>query len=362
MSGHTNDRSTQEPITQDPITQIQMATADAAAEATLADRLDIITRMARRLFRVPVVLISLLDGGALRLAACQGLAMSALGREPGLDRATLLGNGPLIVNDTQADPRFSAHAFVTGAPHVRFYAGCLVIGHDGAVAGVLSVCDRAPNALTEGDLPLLRDLARLVESELRIAAMGRSQLELAAERENMRRKALIDTNTHLWNRHAMFELLDREFHRARREREHVSVIFGEVDDFAALAAHNDEAATRAVLAEAALRIRAVVRRSDTVARFGADQFLVFLGRCQIEAAVALAERMRQRMRKSPVSVGSIVLPITMSFGVASSGPEGDWTPDSLVSNAELALRAAQEAGRDRVIAHGAKEVRHPSAG
>lgn len=314
---------------------------DAAVEATLSERLDLITRLARRLFRTPIVLISLLEANALRLAACQGLPISALGREVGLDRRTLAGGGPLVVADTLVDPRFSSHPFVTGRPHVRFYAGCLVLGADGRVAGVLSVCDREPDALDLGDLMLLRDLARLVETELRVAALGHSHEQLAAERERMRRHALLDTATHLWNRHAMFELLDREFHRARREREHVVAILIAVDGYETIADRHGEAGANAVLNEAALLVRTVVRRSDTVARFGGAEFLVFLGRCQIAPAMQLAERLQHRARKTSVDLNGVEVPIELVIGLAAGGPDADWTPDGLVRNAEEALRTAR---------------------
>ena len=62
---------------------------DVAVEATLSERLDLITRLARRLFRALIVIISLLEQNSLCLAACQGLPISALGRELGIDRRTL---------------------------------------------------------------------------------------------------------------------------------------------------------------------------------------------------------------------------------------------------------------------------------
>jgi diguanylate cyclase (GGDEF)-like protein len=323
---------------------------DAAADASLFERLELITRVARRLFRTPIVLLSLLEKGSLQLAACQGLPISALGREIGLDRRTLASEGPLIVADTREDARFNTHPFVTGRPFIRFYAGCLVVGADGGIAGVLSVCDRDPNALAEGDLIMLRDVARLVETELRVRDLDRGQAEMAAERERMRRKALVDTGTLLWNRHAMFELLDREFHRARREREHVAVILAEVDRFDAIGARYGEAATRAVLAEMALRIRTIVRRSDTVARFSGAEFLIFLGRCHLDAAVNLAERLHQRARQGAVAFNDTPIEVSMTVGVAALGPESEWTPDGLVRRAEEALNAARSRGGAQVVA------------
>jgi diguanylate cyclase (GGDEF)-like protein len=322
--------------------------AAASAAPPLAERLDIVTRLARRLFRVPVVLLSLVQDGRLRLAAGQGMPATALGSELAFDQETLARRGPLVVPDLLLDPRFAGHSWVTGRLQLRYYAGTLVLGPDGVVAGTLAVCDRTPAALAEGDLILLRDLARLVESELALVALGQSQAALAQEREQRRHKALIDTGTQLWNRHAMFELLDREFHRARREQEAVAVILGEIDGFDAVAKRHGSAAGQVVLREVTQRIRAVVRRSDTVSRFGPDEFLVFLGRCDLDNAATLAERMRHRIRKTPVLAGGAEIGVTMSFGVSASDGAADWTPDSLVRRADEALADAVRGGRDRV--------------
>jgi diguanylate cyclase (GGDEF)-like protein len=321
---------------------------DAASPSSLSERLDIITRLTRRLFRVPVALLSLMNESKLRLFAGQGVPSSVLGTEVAFDAATVLNDGPLVIPDVLGDSRFVDHPWVSGRLQVRFYAGTLVLAPDGAIAGVLSVCDRSPNALAEGDLILLRDLARLVESELKLVSLGRAQAALVQESEALRRRSLVDTRTQLWNRHAMFELLDREFHRARREREAVAVILGEIDGFEAVANAHGPAAGDAVLMEVTNRIRGVVRRSDTVARFGPDEFLVFLGRCDLENATALAERMRHRIRKAPIVAGMKQVNVTMTFGVAASDDSADWTPDTLVRRADEALAEAVKGGRDKV--------------
>ena len=316
----------------------------------LAERLDIVTRLARRLFRVPVVTLSLVKEGKVKLFAAQGIPATVLDTEVAFDAATIANDGPLVVPDTIGDTRFLDHPWVTGRLQVRFYAGALVVAPDGAIAGVLGVCDRMPNALAEGDLILLRDLARLVESELKLVTLSRAQAQLVEQSERLRRRALIDTGTQLWNRHAMFELLDREFHRARREREGVAVILGEIDAFDKVVKDHGPAARDTVLVEVTNRIRGIVRRSDTVARFGPDEFLVFLSRCDMENASALAERMRLRMRKTPIAIGAKQVSLTMTFGIAASDETAEWTPDSLVRRADEALAEAVKAGRDNVVA------------
>jgi diguanylate cyclase (GGDEF)-like protein len=130
----------------------------------------------------------------------------------------------------------------------------------------------------------------------------------------------------------------------------VAVILGEIDGFDAITKRSGSVAGEAVLREVTNRIRAVVRRSDTVSRFGPDEFLVFLGRCDLENACTLAERMRHRIRKVPVAAGGAQIGVTMTFGVSASDGAADWTPDSLVRRADEALADAVRAGRDQVAA------------
>jgi diguanylate cyclase (GGDEF)-like protein len=327
---------------------IQVPQAKKSEQPALTERLESVTRIARRLFRVPIALVSLIHDGRLKLQAAQGVPQTMLGTEVPFDLATLASHGPKVVADTMADPKYVDHPWVSGRPHIRFYAGTLILGPDNEIAGVLSVGDRTPHALAEADLLLLRDLAKLVESELRVLALGHAQAALVAESEQLRRRALIDSSTQLWNRHAMFELLDREFHRARRENEGVAVILAEIDNFEAITKEHGPSAGTTVLQEVTNRFRAVVRRSDTVARFGPDEFLAFLGRCDLDNAKTLAERMRQRIRKTPIAFGSTQIAVSMTFGVAAGDENTDWTPDSLVRRADEALAQAVNAGRNCV--------------
>jgi diguanylate cyclase (GGDEF)-like protein len=314
---------------------------------SLPERLEMVTRVARRLFRAPIAEISVLSKGALRVVAAEGTPASALGTELAFDREVLRHAGPLVIPDLVADPRFATHPWVVGGPRLRFYAGT-ILALDGRPAGVLGVADREPNALTEGDLLLLRDLGRLAETEVRAALLGRARDTLVSEGEQLKRQALFDPRTRLWNRHAMFELIDREFYRSRRERDPVAMIIVEVDRFDALEAKHGHGEAESVIGEVARRLRDVVRRSDIVGRSQGAQFLIFLARCNLENAAKLAERMRHGTRKVPIYVGGESVPVTITAGVAATETGGEWLPDQLVQTAEAALGSARESGGDAV--------------
>ncbi len=76
------------------------------------------------------------------------------------------GSDVMQVTDALADVRFADNPLVTGAPHMRFYAGMPLTLSDGSVVGTLCVADTRPRQLDESQLDELRRLGRLVVHEL----------------------------------------------------------------------------------------------------------------------------------------------------------------------------------------------------
>jgi len=70
------------------------------------------------------------------------------------------------VEDASADPRFADNALVTGAPHIRFYAGYPVLAANGMALGSLCVLDSEPRRLRERELRALGELAAIASDEV----------------------------------------------------------------------------------------------------------------------------------------------------------------------------------------------------
>src|SRR5438270_10055720 len=87
------------------------------------ERFDRITRVARRLFGVPIALISLVDARRQWSKSRQGLDLPEAAREVSFCGHAILGDEVFVVPDARQDPRFAANPLVTSEPHVRFYAG-----------------------------------------------------------------------------------------------------------------------------------------------------------------------------------------------------------------------------------------------
>jgi GAF domain-containing protein len=130
------------------------------------ERFDRLTRLAKRLFSVPIALVSLIDADRQWFKSCVGLPLRETSRDISFCGHAILGGDIMLVRDMLADPRFSDNPLVTGAPGIRFYAGCPLTMSNGARVGTLCLIDVVPRDLPAEDRELLRDLARMVEQEL----------------------------------------------------------------------------------------------------------------------------------------------------------------------------------------------------
>ena len=130
------------------------------------ERFDRITRLAQRVFDVPIALVSLIDTNRQWFKSCQGLDASETPRSISFCGHAILHNVPLVIPDATKDLRFADNPLVTSPPDIRFYAGQPLKAADGSRIGTLCIIDRKPHFLTPSDLDSLLDLAIMVENEL----------------------------------------------------------------------------------------------------------------------------------------------------------------------------------------------------
>ncbi len=130
------------------------------------ERFDRLTRLARRVFDVPIALISLIDADRQWFKSRSGLEVSETPREDSFCARAIEVGGTFIINDTRQDPRFRDNPLVVGEPFVRFYAGRTLVAPDGSRLGTLCILDRVPRTLSSDDLQILDDLAKTAEQEL----------------------------------------------------------------------------------------------------------------------------------------------------------------------------------------------------
>ncbi|HET6519216.1 MAG TPA: MBL fold metallo-hydrolase [Geminicoccaceae bacterium] len=138
------------------------------------ERFDRLTRLAAALFDVPIALVSLVDRDRQWFKSCQGPSAKETSREISFCAHAILGREVMVVPDALLDPRFADNPFVTGEPHIRFYAGYPLVDACGSCVGTLCLVDTRPHQLDEAGIRLLQDLGSLVQRELSAAPTFRA--------------------------------------------------------------------------------------------------------------------------------------------------------------------------------------------
>ena len=162
----------------------------------------------------------------------------------------------------------------------------------------------------------------------------------------------IDDLTKLYNGRYLNVVLDREMKRSERYRNFFCVLFMDIDFFKRVNdAHGHLVGSR-VLVEVGTVLRACVRDSDTVVRYGGDEFVVLLVETNADEAMIVAERMRKMVEaESFVKGAGLTIRLTISIGIAAF-PEHATTKQTLLNLADQAMYRGKESTRNVVyLAH-----------
>lgn len=169
--------------------------------------------------------------------------------------------------------------------------------------------------------------------------------ELARLNDELRDQARRDALTGLPNRLAANERLRDEFVRMRRSRKGYAVLVADIDHFKRINDSHGHPAGDAVLRHVAAVLKAALRESDFVARFGGEEFLLLLPATSLDDACRVGEKIRRAVEASPTAAVGVV---TMSIGLAMAQPDHE-DEDAAVRLADAMLYEAKRAGRNRLV-------------
>ncbi len=150
----------------DEIGRLKELHALAILDTPPEERFDLLTRIASAAFRVPIALVSLVDGERQWFKSCRGLDVRETSRDLAFCSHVVRMRTELVVSDTLLDDRFADNPLVVGEPRIRFYAGAPLILDSGSCIGTLCLIDTRPRDLTDEDLATLRDLRTLAVAEI----------------------------------------------------------------------------------------------------------------------------------------------------------------------------------------------------
>jgi diguanylate cyclase (GGDEF)-like protein len=223
------------------------------------ERFDRLTRLAKRLFGVPIAVVSLVDVNRQWFKACEGLDAREMPRDTSFCGHAICSDDILLIPDATQDPRFHDNPLVTGAPHIRFYAGRPLSAPNGAKLGTLCLIDHKPRSFGDEDRALLHDLALMAEQELAAVHM-----------------ATMDELTLLSNRRGFTVLGQHAIELCRRLDRPATLVFFDMDGFKPINDRFGHAEGDRALVAFGAELRAAFRESDVVGRIGGDEFAVLL--------------------------------------------------------------------------------------
>jgi diguanylate cyclase (GGDEF)-like protein len=213
--------------------------------------------------------------------------------------------------------------------------------------------------------PILPAIAALVTTSSLLVTIGAVLQVEARERERLldanaqlRRDAQTDPLTGLANRRHLEAVAALEIARARRWGAPMAVLMIDADHFKSINDRFGHGAGDEVLRELAARCARAIRSHDVLARWGGEEFVALLPKCDLAAAKVVAARMLAAVREGPMD--AIGERVTVSIGVAPFTPE-DRELGPVVDRADQALYRAKREGRDRCAVHGdAGTSAHPT--
>ncbi|MDH4099377.1 MAG: sensor domain-containing diguanylate cyclase [Nitrospirota bacterium] len=211
---------------------------------------------------------------------------------------------------------------------------------DGRVIGVLNAQRAEKNSFTDFDRQLFASVAENVA-----IAIERTKLY-----EKTRAQLITDALTGIYNRRYFFEHADRELNRSVRYERPLSLIMADIDDFKCFNDTHGHLVGDEALRQTATVMQKSLRKGDILARFGGEEFIVLLPETGKEAALGVADKLREvACSVCPKNVKTGTLnPCTVTMGVASYPENGDDIL-KLIEEADRNLYQGKKQGKNRVV-------------
>ena len=175
---------------------------------------------------------------------------------------------------------------------------------------------------------------------------GRDITDRIETQERLRYMAHHDALTQLPNRSMMMDRLEQAIVRAKRDDTRVSILFIDLDHFKMINDTLGHDVGDGAIKEVARQLLACLRASDTVVRFGGDEFVVLLEEIRTQQEVTHLVRKVQAALSAPIHMQGQELFMSASIGVTLCPDDGD-DVNTLLKHADIAMYRAKERGRNR---------------
>lgn len=317
------------PIPENELQRLATLRALNVLDTDAEERFDRITRLTRRIFSLPICLVTLVDANRQWFKSRQGIEVEQTPRDISLCAHAINHDGIFVVHDALKDPRFCDNPLVIEPPHIRFYVGYPLIIHGEFRVGTLCLIGNEPRDFTEEDAETLTDLGQMVEAELLSIAQN-----------------TLDPLTMISNRRGFELLAYQSLASCRRTDAEAALVFFDLDFFKEV---NDSFGHRKgdqLLYDFAHILMAAFRESDVIARLGGDEFVVLLSFIERDTVNFAIERFKLLLAE--YNQQHPEHPLETSIGIAHWSPASDMNLDDLLDAADRAMY------RDKAVHHSDK--------
>lgn len=262
-----------------------------------------------------------------------GLSISSsgrFGRAHALCAYAILNGSLTETPDARDDERFFDSPLVTGYPGIRFYAAAPITNREGLSLGTVCVAAPEPGSLSPFQRSALKQLAQTV---VLLLESRKAMLEQARQ---LRHLATHDDLTALPNRVLGTDRLQTAVARARRHGTIMALLFIDLDDFKLVNDTYGHAAGDLVLAEIGRRLVASTRETDTVTRWGGDEFIVILSDITHRGDAESKRAQLLEVLGSSYPIDSVAVTVSASIGMAVY-PEDGKDEQALLNHADMAM-------------------------
>lgn len=296
------------------------------------ERFDRLTRIAKRLFGVPIALVSLVDMNRQWFKSCQGLAVTEMSRDISFCGHAILGNDIFMIADTLEDERFYDNPLVLNEPRIRFYAGVPLVVSNGIKVGTLCLIDREPRILSDEDRELLRDLGQMAAQEL-------SSVQLAT----------IDELTQISNRRGFSALAHHALNLCKRMNKPASLFFFDLDFFKEINDRYGHAEGDNALVNFSKILKESFRESDVVGRLGGDEFVALLTNANQTETQLILNRLEQVLKDFNSKQTDRGYNIVYSVGMVEFDPSRHHSINDLLVEGDRMMYAQKREKRSKEV-------------
>src|SRR6266852_3462483 len=307
----------------------KMAISSEDAEQMMAD----IVREIQKNFRYDHIGIGIMDYATkdIEIKAEAGTTSQTLGRRVAVGSGVL---GKVARTGVSALVQNAGPGQLAGVLPQSRAVLCLPISYGETLLGVLNVESKDENAFAPQDVLILNTLADLLATALHNSFVFRK----------LQQQSITDGLTGIKTRRFFWEALSSEWKRGSRSGRPLTVVLVDLSKFKAV---NDSLGNMdgdQVLARIGRFISQKCRRSDVVARYGGDEFVILMPETGVDQAQTLAERLRLWVATDPMLAEHH---ITGSFGVASFPVHG-FASEDIIRVADAGMYVSKHAGGNRV--------------